>query len=1298
MRDWVRKSALVIAGILLNVLGRYISGVFNLPVWLDMVGTFIASYFTGIWGGVIAGISNNVISSFFDVTALVYSLTSIAAALLIHVQIKKGFMDNLFKSVIFSFWVGIVCTVVSTPLNLIFYDGYSGNVWGDTLVDMLRWHDVGRVWSSLAGEVVVEIIDKQVSIFIAYVLIHAILRFARRKSNPSSAAVVLLVASSAAVLASQPVSVKAVEYKASTDNFVEKVYNNTNGMVSSDANVICETKDGYIWIGSYAGLTRYDGNKFEFILEGGLVNVVGMMTDSRGRLWIGTNDAGIARYEDGKYTYFTDKDGLSSNSIRCFAEDNKGNVYVGTKDKICKFNENDTIEIINQDITFVISMAVYKDQLVVMDNNGRIYAVNGDRKITVSGDEATGYFYYCLASTSRGLLCGTDTGELFVTDISGDSLVVKEHIDISEDEISALYQDSRNRIWVATGSEYGYLDENYIFYRMNYNDFSTAVYFHEDYQGNMWLASTHYGVMQLSESPFANLFKKAGIDSRVVNAVTYYNGDYYCGTDNGTVILDGSSYALKTNGLSDSTYGYRVRSLFIDSSDRLWACTYSGLVCYDSTGEVRVYNSASDGTTSDRFRCMTELKDGTFAVGTADGINFIKDGKVTGKLTAKDGLANTQILSIVEGSDGTVWAGSDGSGIYIISGGKLSDTINVNDGLSSDIILRIVPHEDGYYIVTSNALCHIDNSGNIRKISTLPYFNNYDVIVNNDIAYVTCSAGIYEIKMSDLCNDICDQFMLYGADEGLLSGLTANSWNYTDSRGRMYLCSNDGVMVFNGRDNASEISMKFAVSSVDCDGEDIQINNGTDICIPANAREITLHASVKNYSFSGNKVRFYIKELDEDPELYDWEEIEPIKLFKPDLLTYTVCLQIMDNSGENILQEQIYTVSKEPHPWEKKAFRTYLLVVCLEIFLFAIISIVSMVLFVIRKSELEKMQVLLEKRVNEQTAELNVQQEKTKKTFVQTVTSLSEAVDAKDRYTSGHSKRVAEYALMLAKRMGKSEEEQEKIYRAGLLHDVGKIRIPDEIINKPGKLTDEEYNLIKIHPVAGYHILKGISEDNFMAIAARHHHERYDGKGYPNGLAGEKIPEVARILAVADAYDAMASNRSYRDALPQDKVRSEIEKGRGTQFDPHIADIMLQIMEEDKEYKLKQSTSVKRRILTVDDEEVNINAVADIMSDEPMFEIVSATSGKQALEILDEQSFNLILLDINMPGEDGVQTLQLIKQKCRTPVIFTADNIDSDITMNLAGYGCDECISKPFLPVLFKEVVFNLVGSDENEN
>ena len=184
--------------------------------------------------------------------------------------------------------------------------------------------------------------------------------------------------------------------------------------------------------------------------------------------------------------------------------------------------------------------------------------------------------------------------------------------------------------------------------------------------------------------------------------------------------------------------------------------------------------------------------------------------------------------------------------------------------------------------------------------------------------------------------------------------------------------------------------------------------------------------------------------------------------------------------------------------------------------------------------------------------------------------ALAKAVDAKDHYTSGHSERVAKYAKEIARRMGKSQKEQDDIFTMGLLHDIGKIGVSEAIINKNGKLTDEEFAEIKTHPGKGYEILQNVTELPALATGARWHHERYDGRGYPDKLAGATIPEEARIIAVADAYDAMTSKRAYSDVRAQDVVRAEIERCKGSQFDPAIADIMLSMIDDDKEYTMHE--------------------------------------------------------------------------------------------------------------------------------
>ena len=218
---------------------------------------------------------------------------------------------------------------------------------------------------------------------------------------------------------------------------------------------------------------------------------------------------------------------------------------------------------------------------------------------------------------------------------------------------------------------------------------------------------------------------------------------------------------------------------------------------------------------------------------------------------------------------------------------------------------------------------------------------------------------------------------------------------------------------------------------------------------------------------------------------------------------------------------------------------------------------------------LKHLQDSLQDEVDRKTSELRDSNQRLQSLSDQIIHALTNAVDTKDRYTNGHSERVAAYSREIARRLGKPSKEINEIYNIALLHDIGKIGIADAIISKPSRLNSEEYEIIKSHTIKGYEILKAISEMPALPIGARWHHERYDGTGYPDGKAGKDIPEVARIICVADAYDAMSSDRSYRKALPQFIVRDEIEQGKGVQFDPKIADVMLQMIDEDTEYRMR---------------------------------------------------------------------------------------------------------------------------------
>jgi len=223
--------------------------------------------------------------------------------------------------------------------------------------------------------------------------------------------------------------------------------------------------------------------------------------------------------------------------------------------------------------------------------------------------------------------------------------------------------------------------------------------------------------------------------------------------------------------------------------------------------------------------------------------------------------------------------------------------------------------------------------------------------------------------------------------------------------------------------------------------------------------------------------------------------------------------------------------------------------------------------------ELDELTKNLERKVEQKTRQVE-------QLSFEIIATIASMIEAKDKYTKGHSIRVAEYSAMLAEALGWDEEKVKNLKYIALLHDIGKVGIPDRVLNKPGKLTDNEFNIIKSHTTIGGDILKDIETISFVDAGAKYHHERYEGGGYPSGIAGVNIPIVARIISIADAYDAMNSKRVYRDVLPKEIIRRELVNGRGTQFDPDFLDKFLELYDQDKLYIAPEVEEEKEKTIT----------------------------------------------------------------------------------------------------------------------
>ena len=329
--------------------------------------------------------------------------------------------------------------------------------------------------------------------------------------------------------------------------------------------------------------------------------------------------------------------------------------------------------------------------------------------------------------------------------------------------------------------------------------------------------------------------------------------------------------------------------------------------------------------------------------------------------------------------------------------------------------------------------------------------------------------------------------------------------------------------------------------------------------------------------------------------------------------------------------------------------------------------------------ELREYQQNLEDKVRQQTSQFSNQ-------FMGAMQSLVYALEASDSYTAGHSRRVSEMSLAIGRKMNLDPMQMENLRWGSLLHDIGKIGVSTSVINKPDKLTKEEYIHVMSHTIIGASIMQPVVRNNTIIEIIEHHHDHYTGGGVNQKVQRNKIPLLARIVAVADAYDAMVTLRSYRPALQRKQALNEIRNQIGRQFDPLVANTFLEISEAE----LKPA---KKTVLVVDDESSIRLLTKSVLSSDYL--VVEAVNGVMALAAVTKHKPSLILMDILMPEMDGLQTLHELKSNPKTkdiPVIMLT-SIGQDLNRKLCeDLGASHYISKPFSPQEMLDVVGKTIG------
>lgn len=942
------------------------------------------------------------------------------------------------------------------------------------------------------------------------------------------------------------------EEDSSLQNWIVYEYNETNGLPTGEANTVLQTKDGYVWIGSYGGLIRYDGTTFRnYSTEDAIPSssIRALYEDGRGRLWVGTNDRGVYLYENQEFIHCEYENEQDFLSVRSFAEDSAGNLYVGTTSGLARIEDN-RLFVVNDAACgmTVYSLAVDENDILwaciddgiamLLDNEGKlVYTFHSD---VLEAD------LYCAGTARDGsLYLGTSENLIYRVEFSDkeykeDSFILYKYRTGEVSTVNNIAQDEEGNIWVAALNGTGYLDRDYDWHPVSAKHVTAVNTVAFDYEGNIWLASTGYGVIHLVKGVYYHANDTAGISETAINTVAVCGSDYYLGTDTGLIILN-QGFEPVENELTEMLKGVRIRDILHDSGGNVWIGTYYqyGLLLYEPEEERLTSFTQEEGLSNEQIRMILECSDGSIAVASQNGVSILKNHQVVKTYTEKDGLSYPIILCLCEGKDGTLYAGSDGQGFYAVKDDEVTH-YGFDEGLSAGVVLRMLPDEEGrgIFISAGNGLYYWD----FESFLEVTNYNRspgsiFDMYINGGELWLMQSNGINVLDKEQLLSGEETPVKIIGVSSGLTGTLNANNWN-VEENGLFYLCTDNGVSVLNmAQLEGEQKSVHVVMNRIEVDGTVYETPES--IHVGGNATRLTFQFAALSYSGREISVRYRLKGFDE--ESHNITNTQPMSASYTNLSggDYEFLVEVLAEDGESVLASRSVFVHKDYRLWEYTWF-------------WVLAAVLGMVL----------VSFIIWLGIRLKTLRLKRRQAEYRNIINQSLNTFANTIDAKDKYTNGHSQRVAVYSRELARKLKMSKEEQERIYYIALMHDIGKIGIADEILNKPGKLTPEERKVIMSHPAIGGEILKDFTSLPGISEGARYHHERFDGKGYNEGLKGEEIPFFARIICVADSYDAMSSTRCYRKDLDEDTIVAELKNNAGTQFDPDIVAVMLELIAE----------------------------------------------------------------------------------------------------------------------------------------
>jgi len=988
-----------------------------------------------------------------------------------------------------------------------------------------------------------------------------------------------------------------------SDKNEEEVYMEVPG-----ARALCQTDDGFVWIAQYSGLTRYDSKVFETYKEfeenGKKYDIINVMhlTQKDNALYILTYK-NLFKYSNSKFQFLLNIDDLAdlennqgiTPQFLDFSFDKYDNLlYIASNDGVFKY---DTLEnkVYREEGTksLSISEVVYdarRDRLLYLVQGDGVYDQNN--KLIYQNKYITELYIY-----NDTLLIGTTTG-LINFDLEANKVAEKQFDMISDQVNTIYYNSSEDMVFVGCEKKGIYCFDAKTFDYSQTSDLANATQLVDimvDYEGNLWLASNNNsssGVSIITKNSFVKLLygDKVWQDEyikkdklRTVYAVEKYNNYLYlCLGKSGLVIYDLKQNKIISSGeyynpIMEAIAQYQMdngilkENVTFDCRDievfngKLYFAEYGlGLIEYDpNTNNVNIIDKAFL-TDEANIESLVEEKPNTFIPAGLVNIrclrafdDFLAVGYQSGGIFRYDGNK----ISVYCTSKSTIYINKDSNGnvVFNYTGNiiKLSNDFKTGTEIKTEKNvegnrLKFLYDGDRLYYNLNSRLFYSDNNGESKEI-VLPFVKGSIVeiakvksknlggeitdkflIATTNQVFITDSLGSDNL---DSDNKLID-YEVYDSTNGLKAIQSNTSGYYDEETFKYYFQTTDGILVYDFSEiRAQDEPTRIAINSILLDGVSYY---GNELELDKNTYRVEFNLSVLGFKPNkGHTIYYKLDGVDNDYVVVN-DDVTTISYTNLSGGEYKFHIYAIDSIGQKSNQVNI-TLTKAKHFYETVWF--WILVGLLVLILIGALNF-----YIIHRKN-----IIAKKKENE-----------LKGITIESIEAIARTIDAKDSYTNGHSIRVGHFSRIIAAELGMKDEELENLYYIALLHDIGKIGIPDAILNKPGRLTDEEFEIMKSHTTKGAKILKDISTIPNIVEGAKYHHEKYGGGGYPEGLKGEEIPYIARIICCADCFDAMATRRVYKDPYPKEKIISEFERCKNTQFDPKMADVVIKLIQEGK--------------------------------------------------------------------------------------------------------------------------------------